>query len=63
MFSTAAQFLFCHFPISESYFLRFGHSNVFLGIEFPYPSNKLVLNQWKYMLDILTKIGLLGCKP
>ena len=35
----------------------------FLSIEFAYRPLKLVLNQRKYVFDILTEVGLLGCKP
>ena len=34
-----------------------------LGIEFDYQLGKLVLNQRKDVLDILTKVELLGFKP
>ena len=40
-----------------------GTPKYFLGIEFAYQPRKLVLNQMKYVLDILTKIKLLLCKP
>ena len=30
---------------------------------FAYRPRKLVLNQWKYVLDILIEVELLGCKP
>ena len=33
-----------------------------LGIEFSYRPGKLVLNNQKYVLDILTEVKLLGCK-
>ena len=35
----------------------------FLGIEFAYKRGKLILNQCKYVLDILEETCLLGCKP
>ena len=35
----------------------------FLGIEFAYKRGKLILNQCKYVLDILKETSLLGCKP
>ena len=38
-----------------------GTPKYFLGIEFPYRLKKLVLNQQKYVLDILAEVGLLGC--
>ena len=34
----------------------------FLGIEFAYARDRLVLSQKKYLLDILQETGLLGCK-
>ena len=35
----------------------------FLGIKFAYRPGKLVLNQQKYVRDILMEVKLLGCKP
>ena len=40
-----------------------GTPKYFLGIEFAYKHGKLILNQCKYVLDILEETGLLGCKP
>ena len=40
-----------------------GTPNYFLGIKFAYQLGKLVLNQQKYVLDIRTKVELLGYKP
>ena len=40
-----------------------GTPKYFLGIEFTYRPGKLVLHQQKYVLHILTEVGLLGCKP
>ena len=40
-----------------------GTPKYFLGIEFTYRLGKLILNRRKYVLDILTKVRLLGCNP
>ena len=40
-----------------------GYPKYLMGIEFAYRPRKLVLNQLKYVLDILTYIGLLESKP
>ncbi|XP_078447656.1 uncharacterized protein LOC144716399 [Wolffia australiana] len=40
-----------------------GTPKYFLGIEFAHQSGKLILNQGKYVLDMLEEAGLLGCKP
>ena len=40
-----------------------GSLKYFLVIEFAYRPVKLVLNQQKYVLDILTEVEFLGCKP
>ena len=40
-----------------------GSPRYFLGIEFAHQDGKLALTQWKYVLDMLKEIGLLGCKP
>ena len=40
-----------------------GTPKYFLGIEFAHKPGKLVLNQRKYVLDMLEETGLLGCKP
>ena len=37
--------------------------NYFLDIEFSYTRDRITLSQRKYALDLLQKIGLLGCKP
>ena len=36
-----------------------GTPKYFLGIKVAYRLGKLVLNKWKYVLDILTEVGLL----
>ena len=40
-----------------------GKPRYFLGIEFAYGKQKMTLSHRKYVLDLLQKIGLLGCKP
>ena len=40
-----------------------GTPKYFLGIEFAYKRGKLILDQCKYVLDILEETSLLGCKP
>ena len=35
----------------------------FLGIEFAYARDRLILSQRKYVLDMLQETGLLRCKP
>ena len=40
-----------------------GTPKYFLGIEFAYKHGMLILNQCKYVLDIIEETCLLGCKP
>ncbi|XP_078445042.1 uncharacterized protein LOC144714219 [Wolffia australiana] len=40
-----------------------GTPKYFLSIEFAHQLGKLILNQQKYVLDMLEEAGLLGCKP
>ena len=40
-----------------------GKPRYFLGIEFAYGKDRIVLTQRKYTLDLLHETGLLGCKP
>ncbi|CAA7401322.1 unnamed protein product [Spirodela intermedia] len=40
-----------------------GTLKYFLGIEFACYSGEIVINQRKYVLDLLHEMGLLGCKP
>ena len=51
---------------STSYYLGSRHSKAFLGIKFAYRMGNLVINQWKYVLDILLDVklsGLVDSKP
>ena len=52
------KFLHAHLDIRD-----LGTPKYFLGIEFASRSGKVVLNQRKYVLDILQDMGLPGCKP
>ena len=40
-----------------------GRLTYFLGIEIAYNKHGVVLSQKKYALDLISKTGLLGCKP
>lgn len=40
-----------------------GTPKYFLSIEFAYCPGEIVLNQHKYVHDLLQEMGLLGCKP
>ncbi|KAJ9557316.1 LOW QUALITY PROTEIN: hypothetical protein OSB04_011930 [Centaurea solstitialis] len=52
------QFLQSQFQISDLGRLRY-----FLGIEVSHSPQGILLSQRKYILDMLTECGLLGCKP
>ena len=41
---------------------QLGDLKYFLGIELARSKNVIFLSQLKYILDLLTKIGMLGCK-
>lgn len=56
--SAMKKFLSKHFHIID-----LGKLKYFLGIEVLRSYDKLLLCQRKYMLDMLTESGLLGCKP
>jgi Reverse transcriptase (RNA-dependent DNA polymerase) len=47
-----------NFDIKDLRFLKY-----FLGIEIAHSKNNLFISQIKYTLDLLKKIGKLGCKP
>ena len=40
-----------------------GALKYFLGMEFARSKEGIFVNQWKYVLDLLDEIGMLGCKP
>jgi hypothetical protein len=40
-----------------------GQLRYFLGIEVAHGAEGIVLSQRKYVLDLLTETGMLGCKP
>ena len=40
-----------------------GRLRYFLGIEVARAPERIVLSQRKYVLDLLTETGMLGCKP
>ena len=40
-----------------------GRPKYFLDIEFAYTRNRMTLSQRKYVLDLMQKTSLLGCKP
>ena len=56
--SRVKAYLHTHLTIQD-----LGTPKYFLGIEFAFQPGKLVLNQRKYVLDMLEETGLLGCKP
>ena len=51
-------YLHTHFVMKD-----IGKPKYFLGIEFAYIRDRIVLSQRKYALDFLQETGLLGCKP
>jgi hypothetical protein len=40
-----------------------GQLRYFLGIKIARSPKGIVLSQWKYILDLLNKTGMLGCRP
>ena len=56
--SETKQFLWQHFVTKDM-----KKPQYFLGIEFAYAKDRMVLSQRKYVLDILQEMGLLECKP
>ena len=40
-----------------------GHLRYFLGMEIARSKKGISVSQRKYILDLLTEIGMLGCKP
>lgn len=51
------------FLSKQFHIIDLGKLKYFLGIEVLRSYDKLLLCQMKYMLDMLTESGLLGCKP
>lgn len=52
------EFLHCKFKIKELGLLKY-----FLGIEVARSKKGIVINQRKYVLDLLFETGMSGCKP
>ncbi|CAM8942988.1 unnamed protein product [Rhodiola kirilowii] len=58
LISAVKSFIHSRFKIKD-----LGHLKFFLGLEVARSDSGLLLNQRKYVLDLLADTGLLGCKP